>query len=316
MQVYVSKASKRWLRRHMSYKIVTLPGDGVGPEVTEETLKVLSATSISMDTEEHLIGGVAIDKVGEPFPKEAEEACKNSDAILLGAVGGPKWDNVEPSRRPEQGLLKLRKELDLFANLRPVRFFDALLEHSPLRSDLCEGVDMLFVRELVGGIYFGPRSERSENSEGVQEAWDTMIYSDPEVERIVRVAANAARERQGRVLSVDKANVLASSRLWREVATRVVSQEYDDVELKHGLVDSVAMDIIKRPRQFDVVVTKNMFGDILTDLASVLAGSLGLLPSASLSVQGKPGVYEPIHGSAPDIAGQGVVNPIAAVRGV
>eukprot|EP00940_MAST-03C_sp_MAST-3C-sp2_P002392 g2392.t1 len=309
-------------RNASSKKIVVLPGDGVGPEITREALKVLNVVEehskreggVAFVFEEHLIGGAACDEAGSPFPDATKHACLESDAILLGAVGGPKWDDMPPDTRPEKGLLQLRKDLDLFANLRPVRFFDALLEHSPLRPDLSRDVDMLFVRELTGGIYFGPRSERARDAASNDfVASDTMVYTDREVERIVRVAAKAALERGGDLLSVDKANVLASSRLWREVAARVVAEEFPKVRLRHGLVDSCAMDIIRHPRSFDVIVTKNMFGDILTDEASVLAGSLGLLPSASLSSDGKPGVYEPIHGSAPDIAGQGIANPIGSI---
>lgn len=250
---------------------------------------------------EHLIGGAAIDATGSALEDSTIEGCASSDGILLGAVGGPKWDGQ--AVRPEQGLLKIRKALDLFANLRPISGFPELLDASPLKPEIISGVDFMVVRELTGGIYFGERQETDAN--GV--AWDTMHYSKPEVERIVRLAATIARGRDSRLLQVDKANVLASSRLWRTATTELMAKEFPDVELKHGLVDSVAMDLITKPKSFDVIVTENMFGDILTDEASVLSGSLGLLPSASLSSEGRPGLYEPIHGSAPDIAGQAKV---------
>lgn len=298
-----------------TFNIILLGGDGVGPEVVAESVKILRAleqcgSEARFDMTEYDIGGIAIDKYNNPLPDDTLEACRASHGIILGAVGGPKWD-MQPVR-PEQGLLKIRSELDLFANLRPIVFFDELLEASPLRREIVEGVDILFVRELTGGIYFGPREEESEGKPGV--AHDIMIYNDWEVDRIVRVAAKAAQGRNGRLMSVDKANVLASSRLWRRVAEKVCAEdEFKDVVLTHGLVDSTAMELITRPRQFDVVVTENMFGDILTDEASVLSGSLGLSPSASLSSPGKPGMYEPIHGSAPDIAGLDTVNPIASI---
>jgi 3-isopropylmalate dehydrogenase len=302
------------------FNLILLPGDGVGKEVTDESLKVLRVLEeevgqgLSFAVEEFDIGGVAIDRHGCALPDGTLAACRDADAIILGAVGGPKWDDPTAAVRPEQGLLKIRAELDLFANLRPIVFFDELIDASPLRPEIVRDVDILFVRELTGGIYFGPREEEHEGDErGV--AHDVMVYSEREVDRIVRVAASAAQGRGGRLCSVDKANVLASSRLWRRVAESVCAEpEYaGSVELSHGLVDSTAMDLITNPRKFDVVVTENMFGDILTDEASVLSGSLGLLPSASLSDPGKPGMYEPIHGSAPDIAGEDVVNPIASI---
>jgi 3-isopropylmalate dehydratase len=301
-----------------TYNIAMLPGDGVGAEVVSESVKVLKALETSGSNARFAlstydIGGVAIDNHGDPMPDVTLEACRASDAIILGAVGGPKWDDPTANVRPEQGLLKIRQELDLFANLRPIVFFKELLDSSPLRPEIVDGVDILFVRELTGGIYFGPREEEHEGTPGV--AHDVMIYSEPEVDRIVRVAARAAATRSGRLVSVDKANVLASSRLWRRVAEKVCAEnEFSkDVVLSHGLVDSTAMDLITNPKKFDVVVTENMFGDILTDEASVLSGSLGLLPSASLSDPGKPGMYEPIHGSAPDIAGKNQCNPIASI---
>ena len=301
-----------------TYTIALLPGDGVGPEVVEESVKVLRALEAAgsrarFATTTHHVGGIGIDVDGDPMTDATVAACAASDAIILGAVGGPKWDDPKASVRPEQGLLKIRKQLNLFANLRPCSFFDELLEASPLRPEIVAGVDILFVRELTGGVYFGPREEESEGAaRGV--AHDVMIYHDWEVDRIVRVAADAALGRGGRLCSVDKANVLASSRLWRAVAEKVCAEpQYASLTLTHALVDSTAMDLITKPRQFDVVVTENMFGDILTDEASVLSGSLGLLPSASLSDPGRPGLYEPCHGSAPDIAGTDAANPIASV---
>ena len=257
-----------------------------------------------------MIGGVAIDTCGDPLPQETIAACRNSDAILLGAVGGPKWDDPSAKTRPEAGLLKIRKELGLFANLRPIRLFDELLDASPLRREIIEGTDILFLRELTGGIYFG---ESGTDGNGQSEsAYQSMVYSVSEVERIVRLAAKAAQGRDNRLTSVDKANVLEPSRLWRRVAARVMEEEFPDVKYDVVLVDAMAMHLINRPSDFDVVVTGNMFGDILTDEASMLPGSLGMLPSASLGSDG-PGLYEPIHGSAPDIAGEGVANPLATI---
>lgn len=298
----------------MKANIVVLPGDGIGPEVTAAARKVMEAAAdrngISLNFEEHLFGGCAIDAQGTPLSDVTLEACRSADAVLLGAVGGPKWDSPSASVRPEQGLLRIRKELGLFANLRPVMIFPALIESSPLRTDRVQDVDILFIRELTGGIYFGqPRERRTED--GQQTAVDTMAYSQEEVRRIAHLAFQAARGRKNHVTSVDKANVLESSRLWRETVMEV-SAEYPDVTLQHQLVDSMAMRIIQGAGDFDVVVTSNMFGDILTDEASVLSGSLGLLPSASLG-SGKNGLYEPIHGSAPDIAGKNLANPIGAV---
>ncbi len=294
--------------------IVLLPGDGIGPEITTQASRVLETVAERFGHEfsfsSQMIGGIAIDSCGDPLPEETVSACKSSDAILLGAVGGPKWDDPSAKTRPEAGLLRIRKELGLFANLRPIRLFDQLVDASPLKREIIEGTDILFLRELTGGIYFG-ESGRSGN--GDQEAaYQSMIYSVPEVERIVRLAAKAAQERDNRLTSVDKANVLEPSRLWRSVAARVMAEEFPDVKYDVVLVDAMAMHLINRPRDFDVVVTGNMFGDILTDEASMLPGSLGMLPSASLGDDG-PGLYEPIHGSAPDIAGQGIANPLATI---
>jgi 3-isopropylmalate dehydrogenase len=303
-----------------TYKIVLLPGDGIGPEVVHETRLVLEelapAFGFSIQFETHLLGGCAIDATGQPLPGETLAACRAADAVLLGAVGGPKWSDPAASVRPEQGLLGLRKGLGLYANLRPIKIFPQLIDASSLKPDVLAGVDMLVVRELTGGVYFGPRSEAGRGapsrSPSSQTAHDTMLYSAEEVARVVRVAARAASGRSGRLVSVDKANVLASSRLWRRVAARVMAEEFPDVELEHQLVDAMAMHLIRRPADFDVIVSGNLFGDILTDEAAMLAGSMGMLPSASLGA-GPAGLFEPIHGSAPDIAGQGIANPLAAI---
>ena len=296
----------------MKASFVLLPGDGIGPEITQQAKRVLERVAQlfghEFSFESHLIGGIAIDETGNPLPDETIEACRESDAILLGAVGGPKWDDPNAKTRPEAGLLTLRKELGLFANLRPITAHSQLLEASPLRRDLIEGVDILFFRELTGGIYFG---ESRLSPDGCR-AESVMEYSVGEIERIVRLAAAAARERRNKLTSVDKANVLEVSRLWRRVAARVMEEEFADVEYEVVLVDAMAMHLISRPRDFDVVVTGNLFGDILTDEGSMLPGSLGMLPSASLG-ETQPGLYEPIHGSAPDIAGRDVANPLATI---
>ncbi len=306
----------------MHANIVVLPGDGIGPEVTAAAVAVLRAVAAryghDFDFSEHLIGGAAIDASGSAMPDATLAAARSADAILLGAVGGPKWSDTSAKVRPEQGLLAIRKALGLYANLRPVKPHAATLGASPIKPHLLQGVDLIVVRELTGGIYFGDKV-RSDS-----DASDLCRYSVAEIERVVRHAARLARARSGRLTSVDKANVLETSRLWREVATRVVREEFPDVQLEHQLVDSMAMHLLARPRSFDVIVTENMFGDILTDEASMLAGSLGLLPSASLGEgssgpdgSAQPsrqiGLYEPIHGSAPDIAGKGVANPYAAI---
>ena len=291
-----------------------LPGDGIGPEIIEQASRVLEAVRTrfghTFTFSRHPIGGVSIDACGDPLPPETVDACRASDAILLGAVGGPKWDDPSAKTRPEAGLLKIRKELGLFANLRPIRLFDQLVDASPLRREIIEGTDILFLRELTGGIYFG---ESGTSGSGDDESgYQSMVYSAAEVKRIVRLAAQAAKGRDNRLTSVDKANVLEPSRLWRRVAAQVMAEEFPDVQYDVVLVDAMAMHLINRPRDFDVVVTGNMFGDILTDEASMLPGSLGMLPSASLGESG-PGLYEPIHGSAPDIAGQGIANPLATI---
>ncbi|MCA9048210.1 MAG: 3-isopropylmalate dehydrogenase [Planctomycetaceae bacterium] len=298
----------------MSVQIVLLPGDGIGPEIVVQGKRVLEAVAQKFghvfDMSEHPIGGNAIDDFGDPLPQGTIDACRASAAILLGAVGGPKWDDPTAKTRPEAGLLRIRKELGLFANLRPIQTWDELVDASPLRREIVAGTDILFFRELTGGIYFGPSGRRPHASG--EEAYNEMVYSTGEVERIIRLAAAAARNRRGRLTSVDKANVLEVSRLWRQVAARVMKEEFPDVAYDVVLVDAMAMHLISRPKDFDVVVTGNMFGDILTDEASMLPGSLGLLPSASLGADG-PGLYEPIHGSAPDIAGQNVANPLATI---
>jgi 3-isopropylmalate dehydrogenase len=320
------------------YSIVVLPGDGIGPEVTAEAVKVLRAVGEryghSLALDEHLVGGASIDAQGVPVSEDTMAACAAADAVLLGAVGGPKWDDPSAPVRPEQALFRLRKELGLFTNLRPVRLYPALLDASPLQPERLADVDLLIVRELTGGLYFG-RPQGIYDDAGGRRAVDTMAYSEAEIERVLKVGFATARERRRRLTSVDKANVLATSRLWRQVATRL-GADYPDVELEHLLVDSAAMRLVTAPGSFDVIVTENTFGDILSDEASVLCGSLGLLPSASLGdgqatgdrrqatgdrrqateqPNGSParGLYEPVHGTAPDIAGRGVANPLGAI---
>ena len=297
----------------MKANIVVLPGDGIGPEVTEQGVRVLQAIAKKFghqfDTEQHLIGGAAIDATGSALPTETENACKQADAVLLGAVGGPKWSAPEAKVRPEQGLLAIRKSLGLFANLRPVTLHPALMDASTIKPEVLKGTDIMVVRELTGGIYFGEKTRTATT------ASDLCSYSVEEIERVTRVAAQLARQRRKQLASVDKANVLETSRLWRSTVEKVMKTEFPDVQLEHMLVDSAAMHLIRRPASFDVMVTENMFGDILTDEASMLAGSLGLLPSASLGA-GTLGLYEPIHGSAPDIAGQGLANPYATILSV
>ena len=304
----------------MQFNLAVLPGDGVGPEVTSEAIKVLQATGKrfghSFNLHYELVGGVAIDETGEALPRATLKTCRSSDAILLGAVGGPKWDDPKAKIRPEDGLLALRKKLELFANLRPVRVFPTLVDSTNLKPSVISGVDFIFVRELTGGLYFGRPKRQWQTSKG-RRAIDTMTYSEQEIERIVRVGFELARGRRKKLVSVDKANVLQTSRLWRQVATEV-SKKYPDVELEHILVDACSMRLIQNPTYFDVLVTENMFGDILTDEASMLAGSMGMLPSASLA--GVPqegekifGMYEPIHGSAPRRAGLNMVNPTATI---
>ncbi len=286
-----------------------LPGDGVGPEVALAARRVIEAVALSFGQaftfEEQAIGGAAIDSVGDPLPPATVEACLAADAVFLGAVGGPKWDGGP--RRPEEGLLGIRRALGLFANLRPVRVDAAIADRSPLKREIVEGADLLIVRELTGGLYFG------EKTRSADAASDLCVYTVREVERIARVAFAAARRRRGKVASIDKANVLETSRLWRETVTRVGASEFPDVALEHGLVDSAAMRLVLAPKSYDVILTENLFGDILSDEASVLTGSIGLLGSASLG-DGRPGLFEPIHGSAPGIAGKDLANPIGAIN--
>ena len=295
-------------------KIALLPGDGIGPEVTAQGARILAEVARKyghqFEFQSLPMGGNAIDSHGNPLPDETLAACRASDAILLGAVGGPKWDDPNAKTRPEAGLLKIRKELGLFANLRPIAPSRHLLSASPLKPEIVSGTDILFVRELTGGLYFGA-SGRHPHPSG-EEAYSTMTYSTGEIERVVRLSAEAARKRRKRLTMVDKANVLEASRLWRSVSARLMAAEFPDIAYDVVLVDSMAMHLISRPRDFDVVETENMFGDILTDEGSMITGSMGLLPSASLGTPG-PGLYEPIHGSAPDIAGQGVANPLATI---
>ncbi|HUA32384.1 MAG TPA: 3-isopropylmalate dehydrogenase [Candidatus Binataceae bacterium] len=304
----------------MAYKILVLKGDGIGPEVVSEALQVLKViarlSAIDLEFKEGLIGGHALDQFGVPLPDDVLKSAQDSDAILLGAVGGPKWDNPTADKRPEQALLGLRKALGLFANVRPVKAVKDLIGSSPIKSDIISAVDLVVIRELTGGIYYGKPSERRAGKDG-REAVDTCPYSEVEITRVLKFGFELARERRKKLTSVDKANVLSTSRLWREIATEL-STQYKDVAFESQLVDSMAMHLIRRPKDFDVIVTENMFGDILTDEASVLAGSMGLLPSASLGedVNGagyRVGLYEPIHGSAPDIAGRDEANPLAAI---
>lgn len=295
-------------------KIAVIPGDGIGPEVVRQAIVVLEAVAQRFghrfEFQEVLMGGAALDAVGVPLPDETLEVCLKSDAVLLGAVGGPKWDNLPGHLRPEAGLLGIRKGLNLFANLRPVKVFPQLKSASTLKEEvLGEGLDILVVRELTGDLYFGEKGRAK--VPGGEKAWDTAVYSTHEVERVAHVAFRIARGRRRKVTSVDKANVLESSRLWREVVSRV-GRQYSDVELNHMYVDNAAMQLIRNPGQFDVILTTNMFGDILSDEAAMLTGSLGMLPSASLG-EGNLGLYEPVHGSAPDIAGQDKANPIATI---
>jgi 3-isopropylmalate dehydrogenase len=304
----------------MAYKILVLKGDGIGPEVVGEALQVLKVvarnSAVDLEFKEGAVGGHAMDAHGVPLPEPVLKLAQEADAILLGAVGGPKWDNPNATHRPEQALLGIRKALGLFANVRPVKTIKELIPSSPLRPDLINGVDLVVIRELTGGIYYGQPSEKRKGKEG-REAVDTLFYTEAEIARVVRFGFELARSRRNHLTSVDKANVLSSSRLWREIAVEI-SHDFKEVSFENVLVDSMAMHLLRRPKDFDVIVTENMFGDILTDEASMLAGSLGMLPSASLgeelnSAGFRIGLYEPIHGSAPDIAGQDKANPLAAI---
>ena len=300
--------------RMPTHKIAVLAGDGIGQEVIPEAQKILrvigKATGAPFEFEAGLVGGAAIDATGSPLPESSLRLCEQSDAILFGAVGGPKWDDVPQEQRPERGLLALRKELDLFANLRPAKCFPMLVDSSPLKRSVVEGTDLMVIRELTGGLYFGEPRGREEFADGGARAVNTMAYTSREIERVARAAFDVAMKRRKRLASVDKANVLVVSQLWREVVTRV-AKDYPEVQLEHVLVDNCAMALVQKPTHFDTIVTENTFGDILSDEAAILAGSMGMLPSASLG--GRVGLYEPVHGTAPDIAGQGIANPIAAI---
>jgi len=300
-----------------NFKIALLPGDGIGPEVIQEAVKILkivgSKLNLTLDTDQFPVGGAGYEATGHPLPDESLTAAKNADAVLLGAVGGPKWENLDFSLRPERALLGLRSSLQLYANLRPAKIFPALLEASTLKKEVVEGLDILVVRELTGGIYFGEPRGVETLPDGTRRGVNTLVYTEPEIERIAKIAFEVAGKRSKKVLSVDKANVLECTGLWREVVTRV-QKDYADIELTHMYVDNCAMQLVRDPNQFDVIVTTNMFGDILSDEASMLTGSIGMLPSAS--VGGETGMYEPIHGSAPDIAGQGKANPLATILSV
>jgi 3-isopropylmalate dehydrogenase len=299
------------------HSLVVLPGDGIGIEVMAEVVKLISWIEKSggpaFTITEDLIGGGAIDKHGVPLADETLAKCRKADAVLMGAVGGPQWDKVDYSIRPEAGLLKLRKELDLFANLRPAIVFDALIDASTLKADVIRGLDILIVRELTGGVYFGQPRGIIDLGNGERKGVNTQVYTTSEIRRVGRVAFELARQRGKRVCSAEKANVMESGKLWREEITALHAAEYKDVALTHMYADNCAMQLLRNPRQFDVIVTDNLFGDILSDEAAMLTGSLGMLPSASLGAPGSPGLYEPVHGSAPDIAGQGKANPLAAI---
>ena len=295
-------------------KICVLPGDGIGPEIMAQALRVLNALGLELEMEEALLGGCAVDATGTPYPEATQQLARAADALLLGAVGGPKWDSLPREQRPERGLLGIRKDLGLFANLRPAILYPELANASSLKPEIVSGLDILIVRELTGDIYFGqPRGIEMREVEGTQQrvGWNTMIYAEYEIRRILKVAFEAAQKRGKKLCSVDKMNVLECTQLWRDIAIEV-SRDYPDVELSHMLVDNAAMQLVRAPKQFDVMVTGNMFGDILSDEASMLTGSIGMLPSASLDANNK-GMYEPSHGSAPDIAGKDLANPLATI---
>lgn len=301
----------------MTKTLMILPGDGIGPEILAETEKVIdwmnAECGLNLNIERGLIGGQSYDEFGHPFADETLERCKQVDAILMGAVGGPKWDGVDYNLRPEAGLLRVRKELDLFANLRPALVFDALIEASTLKPEIVKGLDILIVRELTGGVYFGQPRGIEDLGNGERRGVNTQVYTTSEIKRVGRVAFELAKKRSNKVHSCEKANVMESGKLWREDITALHAAEYSDVSLEHMYADNCAMQLLRNPSQFDVIVTDNLFGDILSDEAAMLTGSLGMLPSASLGAPGVPGLYEPVHGSAPDIAGQGKANPLATI---
>tara|TARA_R110001592_G_scaffold16881_21_gene71821 strand:+ start:812 stop:1894 length:1083 start_codon:yes stop_codon:yes gene_type:complete len=300
-----------------SYTLQILAGDGIGPEIMTEAKKVIGwineQTDITIETRDGLVGGASIDAHGVPLSDETLEECRNADAILLGAVGGPKWADTTYEIRPEAGLLRLRKELDLFANLRPALVFDALVDASTLKPEIVKGLDILIVRELTGGVYFGEPRGIEDLGNGQRRGVNTQVYTTSEIERVARVAFDLARKRSNKVHSCEKANVMESGKLWREDVTALHAKEFSDVTLEHMYADNCAMQLLRNPAQFDVIVTDNLFGDILSDEAAMLTGSLGMLPSASLGAEGATGLYEPVHGSAPDIAGQGKANPLATI---
>ncbi|NJD08001.1 MAG: 3-isopropylmalate dehydrogenase [Methylococcaceae bacterium] len=302
----------------MTQKIAVLAGDGIGPEIVAEALKVLDTLradfGLAVETEAGLIGGAAYDATGTPFPDTTLKLAQQADAVLLGAVGGPKWEPLDYSVRPERGLLGLRSELELFANLRPAILYPQLVHASTLKPEVVAGLDVMIIRELTGGIYFGQPRGRRNNAQGEREGYNTLIYSESEIRRIAHIAFQVARKRDKRLCSIDKANVLECTELWREVVVET-GKDYPEVELSHMYVDNAAMQLVRNPKQFDVMLTDNMFGDILSDCAAMLTGSIGMLPSASLDKAGK-GMYEPIHGSAPDITGKGIANPIATILSV
>lgn len=302
----------------MTYKLVYLPGDGIGPEVLSEVAKLVNwldaNTELSFETEEFSLGGASYDEHGTPLSDAALQACHAADAVIMGAIGGPKWDGKVPyDKRPEAGLLRLRTEMGLYCNLRVTKVFDALINASTLKPEIIQGLNILFVRELCGGIYFNEPKEMRTDGNGVRTGVDTQAYSEPEIERIARRAFEFARSRGKKVTSIDKANVLQSSILWREIVTDIHHKDFADIALNHMYVDNTAMQIVRNPKQFDVILVDNQYGDILSDASAMLSGSLGMLPSAAIGEPGKPGLYEPVHGSAPDIAGQNVVNPLATI---
>ena len=301
----------------MNYTLQILPGDGIGPEIMNEAKKVIGwvndNSDITITMIEDMIGGQAYEEYGVPLSDKTLEDARKADAILMGSVGGPQWDDIDYDKRPEAGLLKLRKELDLFANLRPALVFDALVEASTLKPEIVKGLDILIVRELTGGVYFGEPRGIEDLGNGQRRGYNTQVYTTAEIERVARVAFDLARKRSNKVHSCEKANVMESGKLWREDVTALHTKEFSDVELEHMYADNCAMQLLRNPSQFDVIVTDNLFGDILSDEAAMLTGSLGMLPSASLGVEGSTGLYEPVHGSAPDIAGQGKANPLATI---
>lgn len=297
----------------MAQTLLVLPGDGIGPEVTAEAVRIAGKVAPKLKIEHGLIGGASIDKHGKPLTKDTRKQAIKADAVLMGAVGGPKWLKVDRDKRPEQGLLKLRKAMDVYANLRPAYCFKALASASSLKPEIIDGLDIMIVRELTGGVYFGEPRGIDTGPDGIRRGYDTSIYTSPEVERIARVAFDIARNRQRRVCSVDKSNVMESGLFWRMEVSDCHEKSGDGVGLSHLYADACAMELVRAPKQFDVILADNLFGDLLSDAAAMLTGSIGMLPSAAIGDDGKPGLYEPVHGSAPDIAGKGIANPCAAI---